>query len=82
MPVISCHDIICLYILEMSGGDEGAKSFSCTYCDISFVTKMELQTHCGSDLHKKRVSSDEGKDWKFRPPPRGLTSEEYSMCPR
>ena len=26
--------------------------------------------------------SEGGRDWKYRPPPRGLTSKEYSICPR
>ncbi|ESO87147.1 hypothetical protein LOTGIDRAFT_106967, partial [Lottia gigantea] len=54
----------------------------CTFCDIKFNKKEELETHCRSDLHKKRLTSDEGQDWKFRPPPRGLSSEEYSLCQR
>ena len=26
--------------------------------------------------------NEDGKPWEYRPPPRGLTSAEYSMCPR
>ena len=54
----------------------------CTTCDITFHSPAELTTHCQSDLHKKKASSDDGHDWKHRPPPRGLTGEEYTKCPR
>ncbi|XP_055954783.1 probable helicase with zinc finger domain [Patella vulgata] len=59
-----------------------SNGYECTFCDIKFKKKGELETHCRSDLHKKRLTSDEGQDWQFRPPPRGLSSEEYCLCQR
>ena len=64
-------------------GDDGAGAqFPCSYCDISFHLAHELHVHCRSDLHQKRLDSEDGCDWKHRPPPRGLTAEEYTKCPR
>ncbi|XP_062616187.1 probable helicase with zinc finger domain isoform X1 [Saccostrea cucullata] len=56
------------------------EDFSCTFCDIKFVSASELETHCRSDLHKKRITSDEDQNWKYRVPPRNLTSEEFTIC--
>ncbi|XP_046366711.2 probable helicase with zinc finger domain isoform X1 [Haliotis rufescens] len=61
---------------------KAVSEFVCTFCDIKFTRQDELDTHCRSDLHKKRLTSDEGHGWKFRAPPRGLSSEEYVLCLR
>lgn len=61
--------------------DEGQK-YLCLFCDIRFERQEELDTHCHSDLHKKRLASDESHNWHFRPPPRGQSSEEYLLCQR
>ncbi|XP_064632641.1 probable helicase with zinc finger domain isoform X2 [Lineus longissimus] len=58
------------------------EEFNCSFCGIKFATQTELKTHCRSDLHKKKIVDDEGRTWKYRDPPRGLTSEEYTKCPR
>ena len=66
-----------------TGGNEGSEtSYTCSCCDIAFNTRHELRVHCNSELHRKKVMMDEERDWKYRPPPRGLTSREYSKCPR
>lgn len=52
----------------------------CDFCDMKFTSEAELETHCRSDLHKKKITSDEDGRWKFRYPPRGLSSEEYTLC--
>ena len=36
------------------------------------LSQSELETHCKGDDHKKNITSDEGHNWKYRPPPRGL----------
>ncbi len=61
---------------------DSVDTYPCTYCNVAFVTRDELKLHCTSDLHKKKVSSDDGRKWKYRPPPRGLVSDEYTKCPR
>ena len=54
----------------------------CSFCSMTFENQSELETHCKSDDHKKNITSDEGHNWKYRPPPRGLVSEEYLICQR
>ena len=49
---------------------------------MSEVSESELETHCKSDDHKKNIISDEGHNWKYRPPLRGVVSEEYLICQR
>ncbi|XP_070187827.1 probable helicase with zinc finger domain isoform X2 [Littorina saxatilis] len=61
--------------------NEEPKHF-CPFCDISFERQEELDTHCHSDLHKKRLASDESHKWNYRPPPRGQTAEDYVLCQR
>lgn len=53
----------------------------CSYCNVYLSTKMELQAHCRGQEHQTIIMSDEGRDWMHRPPPRGLSAEEYSLCP-
>ncbi|XP_066992775.2 probable helicase with zinc finger domain isoform X2 [Anabrus simplex] len=52
----------------------------CSYCSVSFSDRLELRAHCQSESHQTMIMSDEGRDWKWRPPPRGLTSDAYSLC--
>lgn len=58
----------------------GNSNYYCIYCNISFPNKIKLQTHCLTDEHQSVIFSDEGRDWKFRPPPRGILANEYSIC--
>lgn len=59
----------------MNGG-----GFSCTYCCLTFSDRNDLRAHCQSESHQTVIMSDEGRDWKWRPPPRGYTAESYSLC--
>ncbi|XP_042232621.1 probable helicase with zinc finger domain isoform X2 [Homarus americanus] len=52
----------------------------CSYCNVYFSTKVELQAHCRSQDHQTTIMSDEGRDWTHRPPPRGLSADEYTLC--
>lgn len=52
----------------------------CSYCNVYFSGKLELQTHCRGQDHQTTIMSDEGRDWKHRPPPRGLGADEYALC--
>lgn len=52
----------------------------CSYCCLTFSDRSELRVHCQSVSHQTIIMSDEGRDWKWRPPPRGLTSDAYSLC--
>lgn len=52
----------------------------CSFCKMTFDAKSDLDTHCRSDEHKKNITSDEGHSWKYRPPPRGLVAEDYTLC--
>lgn len=44
--------------------------FSCSYCSLKFHDNASLRSHCLTDSHQTVIMSDEGRDWKFRPPPR------------
>nr|XP_023024171.1 probable helicase with zinc finger domain isoform X1 [Leptinotarsa decemlineata] len=53
---------------------------SCIYCNVSFVDKMELRTHCQTETHEMMIMSDDGHDWYCRPPPRGFKPDNYIIC--
>lgn len=57
-----------------------ANSTTCSYCAITFATRNELRQHCQTEAHQNVIMSDEGRDWKWRPPPRGFTLDSYSLC--
>ena len=57
----------------MNGG-----GFPCTYCCLTFSDKNHLRAHCQSESHQTVIMSDEGRDWKWRPPPRGYTCLLYT----
>ncbi|XP_078610136.1 putative helicase with zinc finger domain isoform X4 [Branchiostoma floridae x Branchiostoma japonicum] len=52
----------------------------CSYCDVQCQTKVDLHLHCTSLAHQAIIMSDSGRDWKHRPPPRGITGDEYTLC--
>lgn len=56
------------------------KSIACTYCSITFVDKMHLRGHCQTEAHQRMIMSDEGRDWYWRPPPRGFSTDDYLKC--
>ncbi|XP_033117671.1 probable helicase with zinc finger domain [Anneissia japonica] len=58
----------------------GPSNFSCTYCNLQFSTEVDLHLHCIGESHQAIIMSDEGRDWKYRPPPRGITSDDYVLC--
>ncbi|XP_071964791.1 probable helicase with zinc finger domain [Antedon mediterranea] len=58
----------------------GSTNFPCTYCNLQFSTQVDLHIHCLSESHQAIIMSDEGHDWKYRPPPRGITSDDYILC--
>ncbi|XP_063697246.1 probable helicase with zinc finger domain [Culicoides brevitarsis] len=60
--------------------EKSSESNSCTYCGISFSDKTELRLHCQTQEHQNVLMSDEGREWKWRPPPRGHSAESYSLC--
>ncbi|XP_075224399.1 helicase with zinc finger isoform X2 [Lycorma delicatula] len=57
-----------------------ASGYVCSYCCLNFSDRNELRSHCQSETHQTVIMSDEGRDWKWRPPPRGYTAEMYSLC--
>jgi len=52
----------------------------CIYCNLDFTSKTEFQLHVRSEEHSRVVMSDEGRLWRYRQPPRGLTAESYTLC--
>ncbi|XP_014248250.1 probable helicase with zinc finger domain isoform X2 [Cimex lectularius] len=56
------------------------KSLACIYCGLSFSTRSELKAHCQTEAHQTVIMSDEGRDWKWRPPPRGHIADNYTLC--
>ncbi|EAA05697.4 AGAP011545-PA, partial [Anopheles gambiae str. PEST] len=55
-------------------------SITCVYCTLSFADRSELRAHCQTESHQNIIMSDEGRDWKWRPPPRGFVAESYTLC--
>uniref|UniRef100_A0A1B6CI26 C3H1-type domain-containing protein n=1 Tax=Clastoptera arizonana TaxID=38151 RepID=A0A1B6CI26_9HEMI len=54
--------------------------YPCTYCCLIFPDRNDLRAHCQTEAHQTVIMSDEGRDWKWRPPPRGFTADNYSLC--
>ncbi|UYV83673.1 HELZ [Cordylochernes scorpioides] len=52
----------------------------CMYCNLIFCNKRELNEHCQTDLHQATIMSDLGREWKFRDPPRGFSTDQYALC--
>lgn len=65
-----------LLVSDLDSGNEPM----CSYCCLTFSDRSELRVHCQSVSHQTIIMSDEGRDWKWRLPPRGLTSDAYSLC--
>lgn len=53
------------------------KNYSCFFCNVNYDTVEEFRNHCSTQSHQTIIMSDEGRDWKKRPPPRGLTADTY-----
>lgn len=53
--------------------------FFCIFCNILFENQDEFRSHCSTQNHQQTIMSDEGRDWKKRPPPRGLTADTYKL---
>ncbi|XP_041473482.1 probable helicase with zinc finger domain isoform X3 [Lytechinus variegatus] len=58
---------------------ENSENF-CSYCQVQCSTQVDFHLHSMSESHRAIISSDEGRDWKHRPPPRGAVGEEYVLC--
>ncbi|KFM82919.1 putative helicase with zinc finger, partial [Stegodyphus mimosarum] len=52
----------------------------CTYCSVIVGSEAELRAHCNSEGHQLTIMSDEGREWKFRAPPRGVGADQYALC--
>ncbi|XP_005175912.1 probable helicase with zinc finger domain isoform X1 [Musca domestica] len=65
---------------DAAATSEDANSTTCSYCAITFSSRNELRQHCQTEAHQNVIMSDEGRDWKWRPPPRGFTLDSYSLC--
>ncbi|XP_059155156.1 probable helicase with zinc finger domain [Physella acuta] len=62
--------------------NEEAGQFVCTSCEVSFTQKDEFDLHSTSGFHKQRLAVEDAHQWQYRAPPRGLASDEYSLCKR
>ncbi|KAK6630750.1 hypothetical protein RUM44_002919 [Polyplax serrata] len=63
-----------------SNSRNNSDEFNCSYCSLKFHDITSLRSHCLTGSHQTVIMSDEGRDWKFRPPPRGLTADAYLLC--
>ena len=55
-------------------------NLNCLHCNVKFYNKVDFQAHCRTEKHQHTVMSDEGRSWKYRPPPRGVGMEVYTIC--
>lgn len=62
-----------------TGKQENPENF-CSYCQVQCSTQVDYHLHGMSESHRAIISSDEGRDWKHRPPPRGAVGDEYLLC--
>lgn len=51
-------------------GKNTTSEFHCSYCSLFFPDSASLRSHCMTGSHQTIIMSDEGRDWKYRPPPR------------
>eukprot|EP00095_Tigriopus_kingsejongensis_P007852 maker-scaffold62_size438377-snap-gene-2.15 protein:Tk07852 transcript:maker-scaffold62_size438377-snap-gene-2.15-mRNA-1 annotation:"helicase with zinc finger protein domain" len=61
-------------------GGKNEDAWHCSYCNVLCPSKPAFETHKRSDQHQQVIMSDEGRTWKFRPPPRGMGAESYTLC--
>ncbi|XP_054723440.1 probable helicase with zinc finger domain, partial [Uloborus diversus] len=52
----------------------------CTYCSVIVGSEAELRAHCNSEGHQLTIMSDEGREWKYRAPARGMGADQYALC--
>ncbi|XP_071507736.1 probable helicase with zinc finger domain [Diadema antillarum] len=64
---------------EPENKHENQENF-CSYCQVQCSTQVDYHLHSMSESHCAIISSDEGRDWKYRPPPRGAVADEYLLC--
>ncbi|XP_037940519.1 probable helicase with zinc finger domain [Teleopsis dalmanni] len=69
-----------LSALRIKHHEDSDNATTCSYCAISFQSRNELRQHCQTESHQNVIMSYEGRDWKWRPPPRGFTLDSYSIC--
>ena len=62
------------------GIDSNSLQYHCSYCSLNFSSQDDLQLHCRSQEHQTTIMSDAGREWQYRPPPRGLATAEYKLC--
>lgn len=53
----------------------------CTYCSVIVGSESELRAHCNSESHQLTIMSDEGREWHYRAPARGVGADQYALCP-
>lgn len=58
----------------------GSESCVCSYCSVTFNDRAALRAHCQTQQHQTVIMSDEGREWRWRPPPRGFTTDTYGLC--
>ncbi|KAJ1529194.1 hypothetical protein ONE63_005999 [Megalurothrips usitatus] len=67
-------------VVHLNGFDEVKSEAMCNYCAMTFENQLGLKLHCQTEAHQIVVMSDGGRNWKYRPPPRGFTSVDYTLC--
>ncbi|OWF45624.1 helicase with zinc finger domain [Mizuhopecten yessoensis] len=74
------HSVITPQTYSPQTVESDKRKHVCTFCNIRFDQQEELDTHCKSDLHRKKITADDDQNWKYREPPRGFGAEDYSLC--
>lgn len=60
--------------------DGGCRTFECKCCKLEFLNEANLNVHWRSEAHLVQIISDGDKKWEQRPPPRGVSAEQYQLC--
>ena len=77
VPVLLILNIGVTHLLFCSSTES---KLYCSYCNVQCSTEVDLHLHCIGAPHQAVIMSDDGRDWRYRPPPRGFTSDEYALC--
>ena len=56
-------------------------TFNCDICKISYNTFCHYEMHLLSPLHREALQQeDDGREWKYRRPPKFMSSGNYRLC--
>ena len=69
-------------IVKRCAIDKPPTGFCCSYCNVIFQVKWELENHTNTPEHKAKLTLDKERPWMYREPPDNVINGDYALCPR